>query len=91
MSADHVLHLFKTYRATLPVPLGRGDAALFYRYSGFWLPALFDLVPPQGRPSFRRFMFSALRQRLYDLRWARRYGRKRLLKALVVNGAVSMP
>jgi glycosyltransferase involved in cell wall biosynthesis len=87
MCADHVLHLFRTYRMTLPEPLGSGDAELFYRYSGYWLPALFELVPPEGRPSFRRFMFRALRQRLYDPRWSRRYGRKRLLKALVVNAA----
>jgi glycosyltransferase involved in cell wall biosynthesis len=87
MSADHVLHLFKRYRAALPTPLGRGDAALFYKYSGFWLPALYDLVPVEGRPTFRRFMFQAVRERLFDPRWAaQRYGRKRLLKALVVDG-----
>jgi glycosyltransferase involved in cell wall biosynthesis len=83
MTADHVLRLLETYRRALPAAWSGADQDLFYRYTGYWLPALFDLTPPAGRPTLRRFIYRAWRQGLYDPRRGRAYGRKRLLKAML--------
>ena len=40
MRAEHVLRLFRTYRATFPRSLDARDQALFFSYSGHWLVAL---------------------------------------------------
>ena len=56
-------------------------AALSY----YWLFALFRLVPPEAQGSLRRFVVRAWREGLYNPRWSRGLGRKRLL-ALLLTG-----
>jgi glycosyltransferase involved in cell wall biosynthesis len=85
MTTDHVLRLFERYRATLPQPLSPEDESLFYTYTGYWLLALFELVPPAKRAPIRQFLLAAFRKRLYTSVSARRSGRKRLLRGLIFN------
>jgi glycosyltransferase involved in cell wall biosynthesis len=85
MNPDHVLRLFERYLATLPRPLSDEDRLLFHGYSGYWLFALFALVPPGERTSIRQFLLRAVGKRLYSLESARRSGRKRFLSGVVLN------
>ena len=50
MTTDHVLRLFRTYRAALPKAWDKRDQALFYSYTGYWLFELYRLTPPANRP-----------------------------------------
>ncbi len=85
MSTEHILHLFTLYRSTLSTPLSPRDRALFYTYSGYWLFTLYRLTPPAQRSTLRRFVVQAWRRDLYNPRWSRGYGRKRLI-ALLLTG-----
>ena len=85
MNPEHILRLFARYRAALPVVLGAGDAALFYEFSGYWLFTLFRLVPPEQQGSLRRFALRAWREGLYNPRWSRGLGYKRLIAAMVTG------
>ncbi len=85
MSTEHILHLFTLYRTTLPTPLNPRDRALFFTYSGYWLFMLYRLTAPAQRSTLRRFVVQAWRRDLYNPRWSRGYGRKRLL-ALMLTG-----
>ena len=85
MSAEHILRMFTLYRAAFPARLSRQDRALFYGYTGYWLFTLYDLVPPDARPALRPFVVRAWREGLYDPRWSRGYGRKKLI-ALMLTG-----
>jgi len=79
MAPEHILRLLSRYRAALPPELAGDDRALFYDFSGYWLFTLFSLVPPEARGSLRRFVLRAWREGLYNPRWSRGYGRKRLI------------
>lgn len=83
MHADHILRLFTLYRSLLPRRLDPADRALFYRYSGYWLFALYDLTPDDQRPSFARFLFQAWRRGLYQARWRGRFGLRLIRRALL--------
>jgi hypothetical protein len=85
MTAQHIMRLFETYRATLPQPLSAEDAAMFHEYSGAWLLTLYDLLPPQHRIPLRAFLFEATRRGLYGLRSIKRSGRKRVVRSLILN------
>jgi len=85
MNGNHVLRLLRRYRSAFPARLSPEDRALFYDYTGYWLFTLYRLVPPASRPSLRRFVFRAWREGLYDPRWSRGYGRKRLV-GLMLTG-----
>lgn len=85
MSPEHILRLFARYRAELPAALTREDRALFYAFSGYWLFTLYRLVPPAQQSSLRRFVLRAWRDGLYNPRWSRGLGRKRLI-ALMLTG-----
>jgi glycosyltransferase involved in cell wall biosynthesis len=87
MTVEHILRLFRTYRSTLPPVLNARDQALFFSYSGYWLIALYHLVPARARPSLRSFLFQAWREGLYDPRWRGRSGYKQALKAVLGVGA----
>jgi hypothetical protein len=85
MAPEHILRLIACYRAALPPALDAVDRARFYDFSGYWLFTLFDLVPPGARGSLRRFALRAWREGLYNPRWSRGLGRKRLI-ALLLTG-----
>jgi hypothetical protein len=83
MTADHVLNLFARYRREFPERWSADDETLFYQYSGFWLMRLYQLTPSAQRPALPEFLFRAMSAGLYNLRFAKRYGRKRLLTDLL--------
>jgi glycosyltransferase involved in cell wall biosynthesis len=83
MHADHILRLFTLYRSLLSKPLSAGDAALFYRHTGYWLFTLYDLTPDDQRPSFGRFLFRVWAAGLYQARWRGRFGLRLLQRALL--------
>jgi hypothetical protein len=83
MTTDHVLQLFRTYRAALPKAWSKGDQALFYSYTGYWLFELYRLTPPANRPSVRRFLFDAWREGLYNPHWRGRFGLRQIGRALL--------
>jgi glycosyltransferase involved in cell wall biosynthesis len=85
MATTHILHLFARYRAALPERLSDGDRALFYAYAGYWLFKLYELTPPDRRAPLRRFVLRAWRDGLYDPRWSRGCGRRRLIGLLVTG------
>jgi len=85
MSGEHILRLFMLYRATFPSRLSRDDEALFYGYTGYWLFTLYYLVPPEARPALRPFVFRAWREGLYNPRWSRGCGRKRLIELMLTG------
>jgi glycosyltransferase involved in cell wall biosynthesis len=85
MNGEHILRMFRAYRAAFPRRWSREDRALFYGYTGYWLFTLYHFVPPEARPALRRFVFRAWRNGIYDPRWSRGYGRKRLI-ALLLTG-----
>lgn len=91
MTADHILALFRRYRATLPAPLSPRDQALFYTYSGYWLFELFALTPDDQRPSLRRFLFRVWAEGLYQPKWRGRYGLRLLQRALLGKGPATTP
>jgi glycosyltransferase involved in cell wall biosynthesis len=84
MRVEHILRLFRTYRSTLPHTQPTRD---FFSYSSYWLVALYNLVPPDARPSLRSFLFQAWREGLYDPRGRGRLGYKQALKAVLGVGA----
>ncbi len=86
MNADHIVQLFKTYRAMLPATLSRRDQALFYTYSGYWLFTLRALVPDDQRPSLGRFLYRVWREGLYDPKWRGRFGLRMIQKAILGEG-----
>ena len=61
----------------------RSVAVLLLR--GYWLFTLYRLTPPAGQSPLRRFVFRAWRDGLYNPKWSRGYGRKRLI-ALMLTG-----
>ena len=83
MSADQIVRLFRLYRATLPQPLSREDRSLFYRYSGHWLFALYELTPDHQRPAFGRFLARVWMEGLYQARWRGRFGLRVLRQAVL--------
>jgi hypothetical protein len=85
MGPEHVLRLFARYRSLLPAALTNDDRRLFYDFSGYWLFTLYRLVPPAQQSSLRRFVLHAWRDGLYNPRWSRGLGRKRLI-ALLLTG-----
>lgn len=85
MHPEHVLRLFARYRSLLPAELTGADRELFYDFSGYWLFTLYRLVPPAQQSSLRRFVLRAWRDGLYNPRWSRGLGRKRLI-ALLLTG-----
>jgi alpha-1,3-rhamnosyltransferase len=85
MNTEHILRLFSLYRAALPRQLSDEDRTLFYAYSGYWLFTLYRLTPPAERSSMRRFVFRAWRNGLYNPRWSRGLGRRRLIR-LILTG-----
>lgn len=85
MAPEHILRLFRRYRAALPVVLGATDEALFYDFTGYWLFTLFRLVPPAQQGSLRRFAYRAWREGLYNPRWSRGLGRKRLIRLMLTG------
>jgi glycosyltransferase involved in cell wall biosynthesis len=85
MSTEHILRMFSLYRATLPERLTGDDRALFYGSSGYWLFTLYRLTPAAGRPSLRQFVFRAWRDGLYNPRWSRGLGRKRLIESMLTG------
>jgi glycosyltransferase involved in cell wall biosynthesis len=89
MTAEHVLNLLQTYKDALPAPLSSEDEDLFHRYTGYCLLEMYHLVPPEARPSIGRFVASALLRGLFDLRYAQRYGRKRLLREVLLGGVAT--
>jgi glycosyltransferase involved in cell wall biosynthesis len=86
MTAEHILRLFRTYRATMPAPMSKLDQALFYTYSGYWLFALYDLVADEHRPPLRQFLFRVWREGLYQPKWHGRFGLRLVQRAIVSNG-----
>lgn len=82
MSADNILELLKTYRATLPEKMHIRDEALFFPYAADWLSILYRLTPDDRKPPAARFMFQAWRAGLYNPRWERHFGLSRLRGAL---------
>jgi glycosyltransferase involved in cell wall biosynthesis len=85
MSAEHILRMFAQYRSAFPERLSAKDEALFYDYTGYWLFTLYYLVPPEARPALRPFVFRAWREGLYNPRWSRGYGRKRLITLMLTG------
>jgi len=85
MTPDHILRLLARYRAALPPSLGDEDRRLFYDFSGYWLFTLYRMTAPSERSSLRDFVVRAWREGLYDPRWSRGYGRKRLV-GLMLTG-----
>jgi glycosyltransferase involved in cell wall biosynthesis len=85
MNGDHILRLLREYRAAFPASLSPADRALFYGYTGYWLFTLYGLVPPPARPPLRRFVLRAWREGLYDPRWSKGIGRKRLIRLLLTG------
>ena len=85
MNAEHILRLFKLYRAAFPARLSADDRALFYGYTGYALFTLYGLLPPAARPTLRRFVIRAWREGLYDPRWSSGLGRKRLARLMVLG------
>src|SRR5436190_4567222 len=83
MRVDHILRLFRTYRSTL---LHTQPTRDFFSYSSYWLVALYNLVPPDARPSLRSFLFQAWREGLYDPRGRGGSGYKQALKAVLGVG-----
>jgi glycosyltransferase involved in cell wall biosynthesis len=79
MMPEHILRLFARYRAALPADLSDDDRRLFYDFSGYWLFTLHRLVPDAAQWPLRRFALRAWRDGLYDPRWSRGVGRKRLI------------
>jgi len=85
MRPEHILNLFARYRAALPRDLRADDRRLFYDFSGYWLFTLHRLVPDAAQWPLRRFALQAWRQGLYDPRWSRGVGRKRLLARMLTG------
>jgi glycosyltransferase involved in cell wall biosynthesis len=85
MTPQHILRLLARYRAALPAAWSDADRRLFYDFSGYWLFTLYRMVAPAERSSLRRFVVRAWRDGLYNPRWSRGCGRKRLL-ALMLTG-----
>jgi glycosyltransferase involved in cell wall biosynthesis len=85
MSPEHVLRLFARYRSLLPAALTGDDRQLFYDFSGYWLFTLYRLVPPAQQSSLRRFVLRAWRDGLYNPRWSRGLGRKRLISLMLTG------
>jgi len=85
MTPDHILRLLARYRAALPAALGDEDRRLFYDFSGYWLFTLYRMTAPAERSSLRDLVVRAWRDGLYNPRWSRGYGRKRLL-GLMLTG-----
>jgi glycosyltransferase involved in cell wall biosynthesis len=85
MTPQHILRLIARYRAALGPALSGDDRPLFYDFSGYWLFALYRMIAPAERSSLRRFVVRAWRDGLYNPRWSRGCGRKRLL-ALMLTG-----
>ncbi len=86
MSAAHILRLFSAYRAALPAPLGAEDREALYAFAGYWLVALYALLPARGRPPLGWFLWRAWRAGVWDPRWQRGYGRRQVLKAVLGAG-----
>jgi len=85
MTPEHILRLLARYRAALPPVLGDEDRRLFYDFSGYWLFTLYHMTAPSERSSLREFVLRAWRDGLYNPRWSRGYGRKRLV-GLMLTG-----
>jgi glycosyltransferase involved in cell wall biosynthesis len=85
MAPDHILRLFARYRSALPAAMTDADRRMFYDFSGYWLFALYRLVPPAAQSSLRRFVIRAWRDGLYHPRWSRGCGRKRLLSLMLTG------
>ena len=85
MAPEHILRLLARYRQALPAALDDEDQRLFYDFSGYWLFTLYRMTAPAERSSLRRFVVQAWRDGLYNPRWSRGYGRKRLL-GLMLTG-----
>jgi glycosyltransferase involved in cell wall biosynthesis len=83
MTTDHVLNLFRTYRALLPSRWSKRDRALFFSYTGYWLLELYRLTPPANRSPVRQFLFRAWREGLYDPRSRGRFGLRQIGLALL--------
>jgi glycosyltransferase involved in cell wall biosynthesis len=81
MTTDHVLQLFRTYRAWLPKQWNKRDRALFFSYTGYWLFELYRLTPPENRPPVWRFLFRAWREGLYSPRARGRFGLRQIQRA----------
>jgi glycosyltransferase involved in cell wall biosynthesis len=80
MRVEHILRLFQTYKAALPQP-DIVDEGLFYRYSGYWLFRLYDLTPPEGRPSLGRYLRRVEREGLYRPSGRGRFGLRLIARA----------
>ena len=85
MTPEHILRLLGRYRAALPPALGDEDRRLFYDFGGYWLFTLYHMTAPSERSSLREFVLRAWRDGLYNPRWSRGYGRKRLV-GLMLTG-----
>jgi glycosyltransferase involved in cell wall biosynthesis len=85
MTPEHILHLFARYRAALPRELDDTDRRLFYDFSGYWLFRLHQFVPAAAQWPLRRLALRAWRDGLYDPRWSRGVGRKRLLARMLTG------
>ena len=83
MTADHILHLLRTYREKLPERWSEDDRANFHRYTGYWLFELYRLTPPDQRPPVWKYLFRAWRQGLYDPRARGRFGVRQIQRALL--------
>jgi glycosyltransferase involved in cell wall biosynthesis len=83
MTADHILHLLRTYRAALPASWSSEDRAAFFRYTGYWLFELYRLTPADQRPPVWKYLFRAWREGLYDPRARGRFGVRQIQRALL--------
>ena len=82
MTTDHVLHLLRKYRETLPPHLSGDDRAAFFKYTGYWLFELYRLTPPDQRPPVWKYLLRAWRDGLYDPRARGRFGVRQIQRAL---------
>jgi glycosyltransferase involved in cell wall biosynthesis len=83
MTTDHILNLFRTYRAELPGRWSEADRTLFLSYSGYWLLELYRLTHPEHRAPVRQFLFRAWREGLYDPRVRGHFGLRQIGWALL--------
>jgi glycosyltransferase involved in cell wall biosynthesis len=83
MTADHVLHLLRTYRDCLPAQWTSDDRALFFSFCGYWLFELYRLTPAGQRPPVWRYLLRAWREGLYDPRARGRFGLRQMQRALL--------
>lgn len=83
MTAEHVLHLLRRYRAALPVEWSADERTAFFKYTGYWLFELYRMTLPAQRPPVWRYLLRAWHEGLYDPRARGRFGLRQIQRALL--------